>query len=502
MSTTSETTNHHVFPHRVRTVGSVAYERQIKDRSLVNLTRLFLVMEYCAYILTLYLLMTARVLPEFPQVNRYNPLQWIEKLPVFNNYAIFLIIFIVVHFVAVVQKQLFSGNVGRSYLEQSMINFRTIIYAGLITLGITFLLKMTYLFSRVTLGLFIILLLVESLLLLIAKRMVLNNWYKDGKVKSQVLIVGAGRIGTSIFEQLEVSQDKKNNVIGYLDDRKQGKDILGKTADLEQIIQKRKVDTIYITIPSERHIIESILHTVYKYDVDIRIIPEMFDRMATVFAFRSDLELPCLQIVKTPLRGMNVVLKRIADIVGSMLLLITLSPILIMLGLAVKLDSRGGVFFRQTRIGKNGRAFSMLKFRSMRQDAEQDRQTLASANEASGPVFKIRNDPRVTRIGAFLRKYSLDEFPQLWNVLKGEMSLIGPRPPLPSEVEQYNDYHWRRMDVLPGMTGLWQVSGRSDLKFEEWIDLDIYYIERWSFALEMKILLKTIPVVIRGSGAY
>jgi len=144
----------------------------------------------------------------------------------------------------------------------------------------------------------------------------------------------------------------------------------------------------------------------------------------------------------------------------------------------------------------------MLKFRSMVANAEELKAALAHQNEAIGPVFKMKNDPRVTRVGRFIRKYSLDELPQLFNVLFGQMSLIGPRPPLPNEVEQYTDYQWRRFDVRPGITGLWQVSGRSDLPFDEWVKLDIYYIERWSLSLEFKILLKTIPVVLKGEGAY
>ncbi len=498
----SETTKQNAYPHRVRKVGAVASQRQIKHRNQSYLSRTFLAMEYGLFVFIFYLLMAIKVLPEYPQLDRFNPMSWIEQLPVFNNYALFLLIFILVHIFAVVQKLLFSGKAEHSYVEQFMFNIRAIVYAFLITLGITFMLKTTALYSRVTLMLFICMILLGSLMLLSLKRIILNNWYKSGELQSHVLIVGAGRIGTSISQLLVESKERKYNVVGYLDDYKQGEGILGKTPELEKIIQKQKVDIVYITIPSERHIIESMLHTVYKYDIDIRIIPEMFDRMSTVFEYRSDLELPCLQIVKTPLRGMNVVFKRLSDILGSSILLVLLSPLFLILAVWIKCDSRGDIFFRQLRVGKNGVPFHMLKFRSMRQDADRYKQMLSDVNEASGPVFKIRNDPRVTRIGQYLRKYSLDELPQLWNVLKGEMSLIGPRPPLPTEVERYTDYHWRRMDVLPGMTGLWQVSGRSNLDFEEWIDLDIFYIERWSFLLEMKILLKTIPVVIKGTGAY
>lgn len=499
----SETANQHAYPHRIRTIGSVAQERQLKNRSLVNLARLFVALEYAGYAFTFYLLMTLRVLPDYPSLSRYNPWEWAKQLPVFNNYMVFLLVFLFIHAFAILQRQLFTGKAQRSFVEQYVLSCRSISYAFLITLGITFLLKTTYLYSRLTLVLFIFLLLGESLILLSVKILMMKRWHRNGRVQNHILIIGAGRIGETIHEQLSNSNDAKfNNIVGYLDDYKEGEGILGSISELEKIIQKRNIDTIYITIPSERHIIESMIHTVYKYDVDIRIIPEMFDRMATVFDFRNDLELPCLQIVKTPLRGVNVVLKRIADVLGSLILLVTLSPLFIYLSIRIKLDSKGDIFFKQMRIGKNGRPFHMIKFRSMRHDAEEVKVQLSEANEASGPVFKMRNDPRVTKIGFILRRYSLDELPQLWNVLKGEMSLIGPRPPLPTEVAQYTDYHWRRMDVLPGMTGLWQVSGRSDLKFEDWIDLDIYYIERWSFALEMRIVLKTIPAVIKGSGAY
>lgn len=498
----NETTIQYAYPHRVRNVGSVALERQTKDKSLINLNRLFLVVEYVGFIMTFYALIVIRVMPRFKHVDRYNPIDWANHLPIFRNYVLFLFVFLVLYAIAIVQRQLFSGRADRSTFEQFMLNLRSLIYAYLLTIGITFLLKTTFLYSRVTITVFIVLVLIESLIWLCLKRILLHRLYRKGRVKSHVLIIGAGRIGMELYNQFTTTQGKKVNVVGLLDDHKEEDHVLGKIAELERIIQNNRIDVIYITIPSERHVIESMLHTIYKYDVDIRIIPEMFDRMATVFAFRNDLEMPCLQIVKTPLRGMNVVLKRIVDIVSSVILLIILSPLFVAIAIGIKIDTRGKVFFRQLRVGKNGVPFHMLKFRSMREDAEQAKRKLKRVNEANGPVFKIRNDPRVTRIGQYLRRYSLDELPQLWNVLKGQMSLIGPRPPLPSEVEQYTDYHWRRMDVLPGMTGLWQVSGRSDLKFEEWIDLDIYYIERWSFVLEMKIVLKTIPAVIKGSGAY
>jgi exopolysaccharide biosynthesis polyprenyl glycosylphosphotransferase len=463
---------------------------------------MFYTAEYIGYIFTFYLLVAIKVIPDFAGVSKYNPISWIYDLPIADKYAIFLLLFLFIHAFTLVQGYLFSGKAERSFLENYWFSARSIVYAFLITIGITFLLKTTNIYSRVTLVTFLLLMLVESLLWKSLYSLTMKVLSQKGIIRNRILIIGAGKIGNEIAQQIVLNKKAKNEFVGFLDDYKTGPEIIGRTTHLESILQQRRVDTVYITIPSERKMIESILHTIYKYNIDIRIIPEMYDRMSTVFTFRKDLDYPCMQIVKTPLRGMNIVLKRMADVLGSIVLLVLLSPVFIGIGIWIKLDSQGPVFFRQVRLGKNGVPFRMLKFRSMYQDAEEKRKQLEKANEADGPVFKLRNDPRITRAGRFLRKYSLDELPQLWNVLKGEMSLIGPRPPLPHEVTQYTNYHWRRMDVLPGMTGLWQVSGRSDLDFESWVDLDIYYIERWSLALELKILLKTIPVVIKGTGAY
>jgi lipopolysaccharide/colanic/teichoic acid biosynthesis glycosyltransferase len=178
------------------------------------------------------------------------------------------------------------------------------------------------------------------------------------------------------------------------------------------------------------------------------------------------------------------------------------APLLALISLAIRLDSPGPVLFHQTRVGAGGRPFVMHKFRSMRQGAEAELEQVRHLDETGGPIFKIHNDPRLTRVGRLLRRPSLDELPQLWNVLRGEMSLIGPRPPLPEEVAQYLEWHKKRLEVRPGMTGLWQVSGRSLLSFDEMVLLDLYYIENWSLWLDFKILLRTAPQVLWGNGAY
>ena len=194
--------------------------------------------------------------------------------------------------------------------------------------------------------------------------------------------------------------------------------------------------------------------------------------------------------------------KRMMDFFGAALALIITSPILLLAALAIKLESRGPVLYRSTRVGRGGRPITFLKLRSMVHNADQHRHRLSHLNECDGPVFKINRDPRVTRVGRFLRVTSIDEIPQFLNVLLGQMSLVGPRPPIPEEVAQYEPWQLHRLDVRPGITCLWQISGRSRIGFQEWMRLDLEYIRRRSFALDMNILIRTVPAVLSREGAY
>ncbi len=194
-------------------------------------------------------------------------------------------------------------------------------------------------------------------------------------------------------------------------------------------------------------------------------------------------------------------LKRLFDIVSSALALWVLSPMLLGVAIGIKLSSRGPIFFKQQRVGLHGKKFSMLKFRSMVTNAEELKDKLMQQNEMSGPVFKMKRDPRITAIGRFIRKYSIDELPQLINVLRGDMSVVGPRPPVPNEVAKYESWQRRRLSVRPGLTCIWQVSGRNEITFEEWMYLDMLYVDNWSLYLDFSLILKTVPVVITGRGA-
>jgi exopolysaccharide biosynthesis polyprenyl glycosylphosphotransferase len=235
--------------------------------------------------------------------------------------------------------------------------------------------------------------------------------------------------------------------------------------------------------------------------VSVRLIADLFPlRLATSRFHKMD-GIPILALSTVPENQPQLFLQRMTDIAVSAAILLLLSPLFIALAIAIKLDSPGPVFFTQERAGLNRRTFRMIKFRSMVANAEALRQQVNDLNEVQGPMFKATNDPRMTRVGRFIRKYSIDEFPQLINVLRGEMSLVGPRPALTSEVAQYNWYQRRRLSVKPGMTGLSQVSGRSDLSFRETVDLDLYYIDQWSLLLVLRILFQTVPAVLAGRGA-
>ena len=206
--------------------------------------------------------------------------------------------------------------------------------------------------------------------------------------------------------------------------------------------------------------------------------------------------------VEPHLSRCQLALKRTMDIVACLVALPLLIVLCALIGIAIKLDSAGPMLYVQSRIGKDGKPFTMYKFRSMRRDADKLRKSLDALNEAEGPVFKIKRDPRITRVGAILRKTSLDELPQLINVLLGHMSLVGPRPPLPDEVEKYNDYQFGRLAVTPGITCIWQVEGRSSVSFDRWVELDLEYIRTQSLWLDLEILLRTVAVVVKGTGAW
>ncbi len=279
---------------------------------------------------------------------------------------------------------------------------------------------------------------------------------------------------------------------------------LGGIADLQEVVAKYGVEEVLIAKPrASREEVASIAEECYKCHVRWRMVPDIYDLMLEHTDLSLIGDIPLLGTCGSRIVGLNFVLKRLFDVVVSLALLILLAPVMVAIAAAIKLTSPGPVFFLQERVGYRGRRFRLMKFRSMRHEARPDdhreyvKEYIAGrARPAEDGQFKLARDPRVTPVGMFIRKFSLDELPQLFNVLKGEMSLIGPRPPVPYELEAYDPRHLRRLDVLPGVSGLWQVSGRNRLTFEEMVRLDLYYMENWSFGLDLRIFFKTIPAVL------
>ncbi len=344
----------------------------------------------------------------------------------------------------------------------------------------------------------------------LGKRLVRNRLRKKGLGVDRLLIVGAGEIGRTVMRNIVAQPSLGYHVVGFVDDdpEKGNTDIgrfkaLGGTANIPRLIKELAIDEVIITLPWMYHRkIVSIIAQCEREQVRVRIVPDVFQMTMSHMQVENLGGVPMIGVREVSIGSSQLLVKRIADIVVSLTGLILLLPLFVVIAVAIKLDSPGPVIFRQIRVGKNERLFSCFKFRSMRHGADEEKNNLLDQNEATGPLFKIRDDPRVTRVGRFLRRSSLDELPQLFNILMGHMSLVGPRPALPSEVQRYQPWHKRRLEVAPGLTGLWQVSGRSELTFDEQVLLDLYYIENWSPLLDLQILLRTVPKVILGEGAY
>ncbi len=343
-----------------------------------------------------------------------------------------------------------------------------------------------------------------------AKRILLQQLRRRGLGVDRVLIVGAGEVGRTVMRNIVAQPGLGYQIIGFVDDdpEKGGTDIgrfraMGETANLPRLVQDWAVDEVILTLPWMYHRkIVSIMAQCERHKVRVRIVPDMF-QMSLSRLHTVDLGgVPLIGVQEIEISSGKLLLKRVMDVAIALLGLVFLFPLLLLIALTIRLDSKGPVIFRQVRVGKGERLFSMFKFRSMRENAEEEQEKLMDQNEASGPLFKIRNDPRVTRVGRFLRRTSLDELPQFLNVLLGQMSLVGPRPAPLSEVQQYQPWHKRRLEVSPGLTGLWQVSGRSELTFDEMVLLDLYYIENWSPGLDVQIILRTVPQFFFGKGAY
>jgi exopolysaccharide biosynthesis polyprenyl glycosylphosphotransferase len=334
-----------------------------------------------------------------------------------------------------------------------------------------------------------------------AKRQWDRERARRGEGLSRVLIVGAGKLGRALAHCLEANRQLGYQVCGFLDTPANGDArILGSLRDLRKVALGQFVDQLFVTLPGDREVIEELLLEARSLRLNLQVIPDLYDGLGWQAPVASIGGFPAIELHGEPIPVLGLAIKRAMDVLGAAALLFLTSPLLTAAAIWIHGDSRGPVFYSALRVGKKGRRFRCYKLRTMVADADRQKEILRQANERSGPFFKMDNDPRVTRCGRWLRKYSIDELPQLFNVLRGDMSLVGPRPHPLDDFERYSIEHLRRLDVKPGVTGLWQVTARRDPSFDTNMVLDLEYIEDWSLRLDLKILYQTVSVVLAGEG--
>jgi exopolysaccharide biosynthesis polyprenyl glycosylphosphotransferase len=418
-----------------------------------------------------------------------------------------------------------------SYIAEFIKVFKAVLFGSLLTIAFTFLFRGGFAFRDFSYsrGVFAI----DFFIALIAFSVFhIGFRYIQTLIRNRdinlipTLIVGTNTEALQTINELKERRDLGYRIVGALrtdgaanEDSDTGTfptPIVGNLDDLPEVIRQLEIQEVIITdaeIPSEK-LFESMMSLGRKRKVEFRLAPSLFNFLPQKTSVEQIGILPMVRLFREPLSDAERFIKRLSDIIISSLAIIFISPVWLIISLIIKIDSKGEIFFKQERVGMDGRKFLCYKFRSMSADADEEihresyrknieGKTLeANAGDADKPVFgKVKNDPRVTKPGKFLRRSSLDETPQLLNVLKGDMSIIGPRPPIPYEVEEYELWHRKRLDMKPGITGLWQVSGRNRLTFEEMVRIDLFYIENWSLWLDLKIILLTLPAILRGDGA-
>jgi exopolysaccharide biosynthesis polyprenyl glycosylphosphotransferase len=424
-------------------------------------------------------------------------------------HLVIVIVAMVVWGIAFNAQKAYSYQRYTSFASEAKIVLKTVLIGLLLLLSVVFLFRADYV-PRMLVLLFallnFVLLTLEKLLLFYAAKIVRLQGYN----RKPVLVVGTGEQANGFVEAIQRNFSWGLDIVGFLDAEKEnvgkilfGKKILGTYDDITSVLHFQPFEEVIIAVSTRQFSqISSVLEVCEREGVQTRIVSDFLGVIAK--RFRADIVygLPIVSIFPVAQDEWKLLIKKMIDIVGAFVGLILLSPLFLIIAIAVKVSSPGPVFYEWKVVGFNKKPFTGWKFRTMVVGADAMKQQLMPLNQMVGPVFKIKDDPRVTRIGRFLRKFSLDELPQLWSVLRGDMSLVGPRPAGPQELARYDSWQRRKLSVKPGITCLWQVNGRNGIyRFDEWVKLDLEYIDRWSLWLDIKILLKTISVVISGKGA-
>jgi exopolysaccharide biosynthesis polyprenyl glycosylphosphotransferase len=392
----------------------------------------------------------------------------------------------------------------RSGLNEQRLTIQAVLTAGLLLCGTLYVMRAIAV-SRIVVALTLVLTMGMMMARRALWRKLRERRFLQGFETRNVLIVGEGRVGQALRNHLGSLQKMGFRFMGFVSLDTGGEtgnpQVVGNIRNCVAVARALFVDEIYFSTPADRATVIKVVDEARDYGIEVRVVPDLYDGLAWNVPVEFIGNFPTIPLHRRNFPRTAFLMKRVMDVTLCVVGLAVLAVPMLLVALLIRLDSPGPVFYRAQRIGLKGRVFECLKFRTMVDAAEQMRSKLETLNERDGVLFKISKDPRVTRLGTWLRKYSIDELPQLFNVLRGEMSLVGPRPPLASEVQKYDLAQLRRLDVLPGITGLWQVEARQDPSFDSYISLDTAYVENWSLMLDLRILARTVGVVLAGTGS-
>jgi exopolysaccharide biosynthesis polyprenyl glycosylphosphotransferase len=393
----------------------------------------------------------------------------------------------------------------RSGLHEQRMTLQATLTAGLLLCGTLYLSNGEEI-SRIVIGLMVVF---TALLLCVRRalwRRMVYRRFRAGMETRNVLIVGAGRVGHALRNHIDSLQHLGFRFKGFValterEAESEDADVIGDVRNCLSLARSLFVDEIFFSVPGDKKLVIGMVEEARIAGIDVRVVPDMYDGLAWNAKVEYIGQFPTIPLHRKDFPIGAFLLKRTLDITVSAIALMVASPVMLAIAIAVRMDSDGHIFYKAQRIGRKGRNFSCYKFRTMVSNADKLKADLEHMNERDSVLFKIAKDPRITRVGKVLRKYSLDELPQFYNVMRGDMSLVGPRPPMAAEVEKYDLAHLRRLDVLPGITGLWQVEARQDPSFDSYISLDTAYVENWSFLMDLRILARTVGVVLSGTGS-